>query len=123
MRANEIEYSTLVTAMARNGIDFGIKVSGLGNKWFVGQAGMIEGMYFPGYGRDVANPDGGHGYYRDSWARWLCSCRSAILSLIGGLAEDAIKYTKQMRDINNDSQRYVFTSNSLTFRELLLGIH
>jgi hypothetical protein len=47
--ARNIEYSTLVTVMARNGVDFGIKVSGLGNEWFIGQAQMIDGLYFPGY--------------------------------------------------------------------------
>jgi hypothetical protein len=55
--ARKIEYSTLVTAMARNGTDFGIKVSALGNKWFIGPASKIEGVYFPGYGPDDANLD------------------------------------------------------------------
>ena len=43
--------------MARNGTDFGIKVSGLGSQWFMGPANMIEGIYFPGYGPQDANPD------------------------------------------------------------------
>ena len=55
--AVDIEYSTLLTLMARNGTDFGIKVSGLGSQWFMGHANMIEGIYFPGYGPQDANPD------------------------------------------------------------------
>jgi Protein of unknown function (DUF1116) len=121
--ANEIEYSTLVTAMARNGIDFGIKVSGLGNKWFVGQAGMIEGMYFPGYGRDDANPDMGDSAITETAGvgGFALADSPAILSLIGGSAEDAIKYTKQMRDITmtlND----MFTLPILDFQGTATGI-
>src|SRR5206468_12830671 len=121
--ATEIEYSTLVTAMARNGIDFGIKVSGLGNKWFVGQAGMIEGMYFPGYGRDDANPDMGDSAITETAGvgGFALADSPAILSLIGGSAEDAIKYTKQMRDITmtlND----MFTLPILDFQGTATGI-
>jgi hypothetical protein len=43
--------------MARNGTNFGIKVSGLGDDWFIGKANMIQGLYFPGYGPEDANPD------------------------------------------------------------------
>lgn len=41
-----IPCSTMVTAMARNGVDFGIKVSGLGETWFTAPANRIEGLYF-----------------------------------------------------------------------------
>ena len=40
--------SSLVTAMARNGTDFGIRVSGLGDRWFTGPAGTPVGLYFAG---------------------------------------------------------------------------
>jgi len=52
-----IEHSTLVTAMARNGTDFGIRVSGLGDRWLVAPVGSPVGLYFPGFGPDDANPD------------------------------------------------------------------
>jgi hypothetical protein len=48
---------TLVTAMARNGTDFGIRVSGTGERWFVAPVNTPRGLYFPGYGPDDANPD------------------------------------------------------------------
>jgi len=51
--------STIVTTMARNGTDFGIRVSGLGERWFTAPVEMPVGLYFPGYGPDDANPDMG----------------------------------------------------------------
>jgi len=51
--------STLVTAMARNGTEFGIRVSGLGDRWFVGPAEVPRGLYFPGFTAEDANPDVG----------------------------------------------------------------
>ncbi|QEO17981.1 YlbE family protein [Acetobacter vaccinii] len=44
--AEGIEYSTIVTAMARNGVDFGIKVSGLGDQWFIAKANPVRGLFF-----------------------------------------------------------------------------
>jgi hypothetical protein len=47
--AKNIKYSTIVTAMSRNGVEFGIQISGLGNQWFTGPAGVIRGYTFPGF--------------------------------------------------------------------------
>jgi Protein of unknown function (DUF1116) len=121
--ASEIEYSTLVTAMARNGTDFGIKVSALGNKWFVGSASMIDGVYFPGYGPDDANLDMGDSAITETAGigGFALADSPAILSLIGGSAEDAIKYTKQMREITmtlND----MFSLPILDFQGTATGI-
>ena len=52
-----VEGSTLVTAMARNGTDFGIRVSGLGDRWFTAPAPIPDGLYFPGFSSDDANAD------------------------------------------------------------------
>jgi hypothetical protein len=99
--AHDIEYSTLVTVMARNGVDFGIKVSGLGNQWFVGQAQMIDGIYLPGYKREDANPDIGDSAITETAGigAFALASAPAILSLIGGSAKDLIKYTNDMREI------------------------
>jgi Protein of unknown function (DUF1116) len=45
--------------MARNGTDFGIRVSGHGERWFTAPVNMPEGLYFLGFGPDDANPDMG----------------------------------------------------------------
>jgi hypothetical protein len=99
--AREIDYSTVVTAMARNGVDFGIKVSGLGDKWFTGPAGIIRGMYFPGFGGHNANPDMGDSAITETAGvgGFALANSPAILSLVGGTAEDALKYTRQMQQI------------------------
>jgi hypothetical protein len=57
--ANGIPDSTLVTTMARNGTDFGIRVSGLGERWLTSSVTMPVGLYFPGFTADDANPDMG----------------------------------------------------------------
>ncbi len=46
--AHGVEGSTLVTAMARNGTEFGIRVSGLGDEWFTAPSPRINGLYLPG---------------------------------------------------------------------------
>ena len=51
--------STLVTVMARNGTDFGIRVSALGERWFTAPVNTPVGLYFPGFSADDANPDMG----------------------------------------------------------------
>lgn len=99
--AKDIEYSTLVTVMARNGTEFGIKVSGLGNQWFKGPAGMVRGLYFPGYSNQNANPDMGDSAITETTGvgAFALANSPAILSLVGGTAQDAFNYTKQMREI------------------------
>jgi hypothetical protein len=57
--AHGVAGSTLVTVMARNGTDFGIRVSGFGERWFTAPVEMPVGLYFPGYGPGDANPDMG----------------------------------------------------------------
>ena len=87
--------------MARNGVDFGIKVSGLENQWFVGKAQMIDGIYLPGYKRDDANPDMGDSAITETAGigAFALASAPAILPLIGGSAKDLIKYTNDMREI------------------------
>ena len=121
--AHGIEYSTLVTVMARNGTDFGIKVSGLGKDWYTGPAGIIDAVYFPGYGKEDANPDIGDSAITETAGvgGFALANSPAILSLIGGTAEDAIRYTKEMREITislNDT----FTIPILNFQGTATGI-
>lgn len=121
--AHDIEYSTLVTVMARNGVDFGIKVSGLGNQWFIGQSQMIDGIYFPGYKRDDANPDIGDSAITETAGigAFALANSPAIMPLIGGSANDAIKYTNDMRKITialNDT----FSVPMLDFQGTATGI-
>src|SRR6185437_7667033 len=49
--------SSMVTAMSRNGINFGIRLSGTGDRWFEAPANPVDGLYFPGYSRADAAAD------------------------------------------------------------------
>ncbi|HEV8473005.1 MAG TPA: DUF1116 domain-containing protein [Methylomirabilota bacterium] len=55
--AGGVADATLVTVMARNGTDFGIRVSGLGDRWLTAPVNTPAGLYFPGFGPEDANPD------------------------------------------------------------------
>src|SRR3954449_7193565 len=57
--ASGVEYSTIVTTMARNGTEFGLRTSGTGDRWFTAPSGQINGLYRPGYTAADANPDMG----------------------------------------------------------------
>ena len=55
--ARNVPASSMVTAMARNGVTFGIQVSGTGDRWFSSPAPVVNGLYFPGYSIADAAPD------------------------------------------------------------------
>ncbi|MDZ4122218.1 MAG: DUF1116 domain-containing protein, partial [Candidatus Cloacimonadaceae bacterium] len=55
--ARNISDSTLLVVMARNGTDFGIQLSGTGDRWFTGKALIPDALFFPGYSKEDANPD------------------------------------------------------------------
>jgi hypothetical protein len=94
----DVPHSSLVVTMARNGVDFGIRVSGLGDRWFVGPAGKIEGLYFAGYGPEDANPDIGDSAITETagLGAFAMAGAPAIVQFIGGTPEDALRYTHEM---------------------------
>lgn len=94
----DVPKSSLVVTMARNGVDFGIRVSGLGERWFVGPAGMIQGLYFAGYGPEDANPDIGDSAITETSGvgAFAMAGAPAIVQFIGGTPEDALRYTSEM---------------------------
>lgn len=55
--ADGVHGSTLVTAIARNGVKVGIRISGLPGRWFIAKSPMVKGLYLPGYIEEDANPD------------------------------------------------------------------
>jgi hypothetical protein len=94
----DVPHSSLVVTMARNGVDFGIRVSGLSERWFVGPAGIIEGLYFAGYGPQDANPDIGDSAIMETCGvgAFAMAGAPAIVQFIGGTPQDALHYTEQM---------------------------
>lgn len=99
--ASGIKYSTVITAMARNGTDFGIRLSGLGGKWFTGPASMVQGLYLPGFGAQDAAPDIGDSVITETSGigGFAMAASPAIVKFVGGSPADAISYTKQMYSI------------------------
>ena len=99
--AHGIEYSTVVTAMARNGTEFGIRVSGLGDSWFTAPAPMPDGLFLPGYSQEDAGLDMGDSAITETvgWGGFVLGGAPGILSLVGGTPAEAIAYTREMRKI------------------------
>lgn len=118
-----IPYSSLVVTMARNGVDFGIRVSGLGERWFVGPAQLIEGLYFAGYGPEHANPDIGDSAITETSGvgAFAMAGAPAIVQFIGGTPADAQRYTKEMYALTLTSNP-LFGLPTLNFRGTPTGI-
>jgi len=101
LAAANIPCSSVVVTMARNGVDFGIRVSGLGDRWFVGPAQYIQGLFFAGFGPDDANPDIGDSAITETSGvgAFAMAGAPAIVQFIGGTPADALRYTREMYEI------------------------
>src|ERR1700753_3267451 len=84
--ARDIPGSTMVVAMARNGTDFGIQVSGTGDAWFTGPAQVADGLYLGDYGPDDANPDIGDSAITEpaGLGGFAMATAPAIVRFVGG---------------------------------------
>jgi len=93
--------STLVTTMARNGVDFGIRVSGTGDAWFTAPAPVPEGLYFAGYGPEDANPDLGDSAITETAGigGFAMAAAPAIVGFVGGTFAEAMAYSIEMGTI------------------------
>lgn len=96
-----IEYSTVVTAMCRNGTDFGIRVSGLGEGWFTAPSPKVEGLYLPGFTAEDAGSDMGDSAITETvgWGGFTLGGAPGILSLVGGTPDEALAYSREMKKI------------------------
>ncbi len=96
--AHDLAGSTMVTAMARNGVEFGIRVSGTGDTWFTAPSTVPDGLYFAGYGPRHANPDLGDSAITETAGigGFAMAAAPAIVRFVGGEAADALRYTLEM---------------------------
>ena len=99
--ARDIDGSTMVVAMARNGTDFGIQVSGTGDEWFTGPAQLADGLFLGDYGPDDANPDIGDSAITETAGigGFAMATAPAIVRLVGGSVPDALATTRRMHEI------------------------
>ena len=121
--AASVEGSSVVTTMARNGTEFGIRVSGLGDQWFTGPAGMVEGLYLPGFSAKDAAPDIGDSVITETAGigGFAMAAAPAIVKFVGGSARDAIRYTQQMYEITV-AENDTYQIPTLDFRGTPTGI-
>ncbi|WP_182880079.1 DUF1116 domain-containing protein [Microbispora sp. H10949] len=121
--ARGVPGSSLVVAMARNGTDFGIQVSGLGDRWFTGPAGVPDGLYLGGYGPDDANPDIGDSTITETTGLggFAMAAAPAIVRFVGGEVADAVAATTSMYEITL-AEHPAFQIPGLGFRGTPAGI-
>ena len=121
--AEGIEGSSIVTVMARNGTDFGIRISCMPDRWFTAPAGMVQGLYFPGFSEKDANPDIGDSTVTETagYGGFAMAAAPAIVQFVGGTPQDAIATTLEMYEITF-SEHEGFTIPVLNFRGTPLGI-
>jgi len=100
--ANGIEGSSIVTAMCRNGTDFGVRVSGTSERWYTAPVEMPTGLYFPGYSEKDANPDMGDSAIVETvgLGGFAMATATAVAGFVGaGSASEAANFTKAMYEI------------------------
>ena len=99
--AQGVPGSSMVTAMARNGVEFGIRLSGTGETWFTAPAPVVDGLFFPGYSQEDAAPDLGDSSITETAGvgGFAMGAAPAIVQFVGGTPQDAVAYTLEMTHI------------------------
>lgn len=118
-----VEGSTIMSTMARNGTDLGIRVSGLGNRWFTGPVGTPDGLYFSGFTAADASGDIGDSTITETAGigAFAMAAAPAIVTFISGTPQDAINATLEMYEITT-AEHTAFTIPSLDFRGTPVGV-
>jgi len=121
--ADGIEYSTVVTRLTRNGVGYGIGVSGLKGAWFVGPAEVPKGLYFPGYSQADASGDFGDSAIMETLGLggYASAAAPAVVRFVGGTPEDALKMTEDGYRVCAGTSRD-FVIPQLDFRGVPTGI-
>jgi hypothetical protein len=121
--AHGVPGSSLVTVMARNGTEFGIRVSGLGKQWFTGPSQTPRGLYFAGHSAEDASPDMGDSAITETagLGGFAMAAAPAIVQFVGGAPSDAIQHSLRMYEITvGESESY--TLPILNFRGTPTGV-
>ncbi|MEW6592892.1 MAG: DUF1116 domain-containing protein [Candidatus Hadarchaeota archaeon] len=99
--AHNIKNCTVVTVLARNGTDFGIKVSGTGDRWFTAPAEVPKLLCFPGFTEADANPDIGDSAITETagFGSFASAASPSVVQVVGGTPSEAIGHTREMWEI------------------------
>ncbi|MDJ0790466.1 MAG: DUF1116 domain-containing protein [Acidimicrobiia bacterium] len=121
--ASGVDASSLVTVMARNGTEFGIRLSGTGNRWFTAPAPRVEGLYLGGFSADDASPDIGDSTITETvgLGGFAMAAAPAIVGFVGGTATGAVRRTLQMYEITL-AEHPAYQIPMLEFRGTPVGI-
>lgn len=121
--AGGVPGSSMVTAMSRNGVNFGIRLSGTGDRWFEAPANPVNGLFFPGYGVDDAAADLGDSAITETagLGGFAMAAAPAIVQFVGGTPADATENSLRMRDITLGTNE-VFSLPALNFGGSAAGI-
>jgi hypothetical protein len=121
--AEGVAGSTIVTVMARNGTDFGIRLASMPERWFTAPAGKVQGLYFPQFGEQDANPDIGDSTITETagFGGMAMAAAPAIVKFVGGNPQLATRTTLEMYEITFGEHEH-FTIPVLNFRGTPLGI-
>ena len=118
-----VAHSSMVTVMARNGVNFGIRLSGTGDQWFEAPANAVDGLFFPGYGIGDAAPDLGDSAITETagLGGFAMAAAPAIVQFVGGTPADATESSRRMRTITVGTNP-AFTLPALDFGPSAAGI-
>jgi hypothetical protein len=122
--ARGIGSSTIVTAMARNGTDFGIRIAAMGEEWFTAPVEMPQGLYFPGFSAADANPDIGDSAILEAvgLGAFAMAAAPAVAGFVGaGGFREALATTRAMSEIAA-ARHPLWTIPALEFAGTPLGI-
>jgi hypothetical protein len=121
--AHDVPGSSLVTVMARNGVNFGIRLSGTGDRWFQAPANPVDGLYFPGYSVEDAAADLGDSAITETngLGGFAMAASPAIVQFVGGTPADAVANSRRMLSITLGTNP-AFTLPNLNFGGTPAGI-
>jgi hypothetical protein len=121
--AQGVPGSSMVTVMSRNGVNFGIRLSGTGERWFQAPANPVDGLYFPGYSVEDAAADLGDSAITETngLGGFAMAASPAIVQFVGGTPADATANSRRMLNITLGSN-LAFTLPPLNFGGTPAGI-
>ncbi|WHY76612.1 DUF1116 domain-containing protein [Neobacillus sp. WH10] len=122
--ARTIQHGTVVTAMCRNGYEFGIRISGMGDQWFTAPVNTPQGLFFTGYTQEMASPDMGDSAITETFGvgGFAMVAAPGVTRFVGaGGFDDALRTSNDMMEICID-QNPNFTIPTWDFQGACLGI-
>jgi Protein of unknown function (DUF1116) len=102
--AATIEDGSIVTCLTRNGREFAIRVSGLGDRWFTGPEDELDTLFFPGFSEDDACPDCGDSAILEAYGLGgpVAVAAPAVQQIVGtgeGGYEEALATSEEQSEI------------------------